>query len=281
VALRIEDYALIGDGETAALVGRDGSIDWLCLPRFDSDACFSALLGTRDHGRWLIAPSEPARVSRRYREDTLILETRFTTENGVITIVDFMTPRDPHAALIRMVIGEEGRVPVHLELVLRFGYGATVPWVTRMEDGTLRAVSGPDMVLLRTPVALRGEDYRTVADFVVCRGDIIPFVLTYSPSHLPVSRPPLSPRAALAETENFWKKWAAQCALAGEWSDAVKRSLITLKALIYEPTGGIIAAPTTSLPERLGGPRNWDYRFCWLRDATLTLLALMDAGYYE
>ncbi len=281
MALKIEDYALIGDGETAALVGRDGSIDWLCLPRFDSDACFAALLGTAEHGRWLLAPTQPARASRRYRPDTLILETRFVTDTGVVTVIDFMPPRDPQAALIRIVIGEEGRVPIRTELVLRFGYGATVPWVTRMEDGTLRAVAGPDMALLRTPVALRGEGLRTVAEFVVTPGDTIPFVLTYCASHQSVSRPPVNPRSALATTEAFWRRWAAQCKPAGEWSDAVKRSLITLKALIYTPTGGIVAAPTTSLPERLGGARNWDYRFCWLRDATLTLLALMNAGYYD
>ncbi len=281
MALKIEDYALIGDGETAALVGRDGSIDWLCLPRFDSDACFTALLGTPDHGRWLLAPVQPARVSRRYRDDTLILETRFATDSGIVTVIDFMPPRDPHAALIRLVVGVEGRVPMRTELVLRFGYGATVPWVTRMEDGALRAVAGPDMALLRTPVALRGEDLRTVAEFVVTPGDTIPFVLTYCASNQPVTRQPINPRAALATTEAFWQRWAAQCKPAGEWSGAVKRSLITLKALIYTPTGGIVAAPTTSLPERLGGTRNWDYRFCWLRDATLTLLALMNAGYYE
>ncbi|TWT15442.1 glycoside hydrolase family 15 protein [Reyranella sp. CPCC 100927] len=281
MALKIEDYALIGDGETAALVGRDGSIDWLCLPRFDSDACFTALLGTPDHGRWLLAPVQPARVSRRYRDDTLILETRFATDSGIVTVIDFMPPRDPQAALIRLVVGVEGRVPMRTELVLRFGYGATVPWVTRMEDGALRAVAGPDMALLRTPVALRGEDLRTVAEFVVTPGDTIPFVLTYCASNQPITRQPINPRAALATTEAFWQRWAAQCKPAGEWSGAVKRSLITLKALIYTPTGGIVAAPTTSLPERLGGTRNWDYRFCWLRDATLTLLALMNAGYYE
>ena len=281
MASKIEDYALIGDGETAALVGRNGSIDWLCLPRFDSDACFAALLGTPDHGRWFISPTQPARVSRRYRGDTLILETDFVTESGVVRVVDFMPPRDPTAALIRLVIGKEGRVPMRTELVLRFGYGATVPWVTRMEDGTLRAVAGPDMALLRTPVSLRGEGLRTVADFVVSPGDTIPFVLTYCASHQPIARPPTNPRAALATTEAFWQQWAAQCKPAGAWSDAVTRSLITLKALIYTPTGGIVAAPTTSLPERLGGARNWDYRFCWLRDATLTLLALMNAGYYD
>ena len=281
MALKIEDYALIGDGETAALVGRNGSVDWLCLPRFDSDACFAALLGTPDHGRWLISPAQPARISRHYRGDTLILETDFVTESGVVRVVDFMPPRDPTAALIRLVIGQEGRVPMRTELVLRFGYGATVPWVTRMEDGALRAVAGPDMALLRTPVALRGEGLRTVADFVVSPGDTIPFVLTYCASHQPISRPPTNPRSALATTEAFWQRWAAQCKPAGAWSDAVKRSLITLKALIYTPTGGIVAAPTTSLPERLGGARNWDYRFCWLRDATLTLLALMNAGYYD
>lgn len=281
MSLRIEDYALIGDGETAALVGNNGSIDWLCLPRFDSDACFTALLGRPDHGRWQITPSHPAKVSRRYRDDTLILETEFTTDTGVMTVIDFMPPRDPQAALVRLVVGKQGRVPVHMELVMRFGYGASVPWVTRLEDGTLRAVSGPDMVLVRTPVALRGEDYRTVADFVVTPGDTIPFVLTYCPSHLPVPTASVNPHAALLMTEKFWRQWTAQCASAGAWSDAVKRSLITLKALIYAPTGGMVAAPTTSLPERLGGNRNWDYRFCWVRDATLTLLALMDAGYYD
>jgi GH15 family glucan-1,4-alpha-glucosidase len=281
VASRIEDYALIGDGQTAALVGRDGSIDWLCLPRFDGDACFAALLGTRDHGRWLLAPAHDASVRRAYRGDTLVLETRFTTGSGTATVIDFMPPRDPQAAIVRLVVGEQGRVPMRMELVLRMGYGAVVPWVTRLEDGALRAVAGPDMVILRTPVATRGEDFRTVAEFVVTSGDTIPFVLTHGPSHLPVTEKPINPRAALAATQTFWETWSGRCEPAGEWSEAVRRSLITLKALIYAPTGGIVAAPTTSLPERLGGTRNWDYRFCWLRDATLTLLALMDAGYYE
>ncbi|MCW5747287.1 MAG: glycoside hydrolase family 15 protein [Alphaproteobacteria bacterium] len=280
MALRIEDYALIGDGETAALVGRDGSIDWLCLPRFDSDACFAALLGTPEHGRWLMAPTRPARIERHYRDDTLILETRFTTETGRVAVIDFMTPRDPQATLIRMVVGEAGEVAMRTELVLRFGYGATVPWVTRTEDGALRAIAGPDMVLLRTPVALRGEDFHTVGDFVVRAGESVPFVLTHGASHLPAPAPPTDPRAALAATESFWHEWTSRCEPAGRWTGAVKRSLMILKALIYEPTGGIVAAPTTSLPEHLGGTRNWDYRFCWLRDATLTLLALMSAGYY-
>jgi GH15 family glucan-1,4-alpha-glucosidase len=279
--LPIEDYGLIGDCETAALVGRDGSIDWLCWPRFDSGACFAALLGSPDHGRWLIAPEDPdARVTRRYRGDTLILETRFETDAGVVTVCDFMPPRGSTSDLVRLVVGERGAVPMRMELVLRFDYGGLLPWVSRIEDGALRAVAGPDLVVLRTPVALRGQDLTTVARFKANAGDTTPFVLSYGPSHAP---PPgaINPRAALAATEKFWNDWSARCAVSGEWADAVKRSLITLKALTYAPTGGIVAAPTTSLPEQLGGARNWDYRFCWVRDATLTLLALMDAGYFE
>jgi GH15 family glucan-1,4-alpha-glucosidase len=281
MAGRIEDYGLIGDCETAALVGRDGSIDWLCWPRFDSDACFAALLGTPGHGRWLIAPqAEKPRVTRRYRDDTLILETRFETSEGAVTLVDFMPLRGESSDLVRLVVGERGEVPMRMELVLRFGYGSTVPWVTRLEEGGLRAIAGPDMVVLRTPVATRGVDMKTVAEFRVPAGEIIPFVLSHGPSHL-APPAPLNPRAALAATEQWWQKWTRQSTVGGEHAEAVKRSLITLKALTYAPTGGIIAAPTTSLPESLGGVRNWDYRFCWLRDATLTLLALMDAGYFE
>ncbi len=277
----IEDYGLIGDCETAALVSRKGSIDWLCWPRFDSGACFAALLGTREHGRWLIAPEdERARVTRCYRGDTLILETRFETGEGAVRLVDFMPLRGTSSDLVRMVIGERGSMPMRMEMVLRFDYGAVVPWVSRIEDGALRAVAGPDMVVLRTPVALHGRDLTTVASFVVEAGQTTPFVLSYGPSHL---APPssINPRTALAETEQFWSDWSGHCQAAGEWTDAVKRSLITLKALTYAPTGGIVAAATTSLPEQLGGVRNWDYRFCWLRDATLTLLALMDSGYFE
>jgi GH15 family glucan-1,4-alpha-glucosidase len=280
MALRIEDYALIGDCESAALVGRDGSIDWLCWPRFDSEACFAALLGTGENGRWLIAPRDPAaRVSRRYRTNTLILETLFETDEGAARLVDFM-PIGPEPTVVRLVVGERGRIAMQLELVLRFGFGAVVPWVTRMENGTLRAVAGPDMVALRTPVHLKGRNLTTVAEFTVSDGEMVPFLLTYSPSHRPVPEP-LVPQQALVATESFWRDWASHCRSAGPWSDVVVRSLITLKALTYAPTGGIVAAPTTSLPEQFGGSRNWDYRFCWLRDATLTLFTLLNAGYHD
>jgi GH15 family glucan-1,4-alpha-glucosidase len=276
----IEDYALIGDCETAALVSRAGSIDWLCWPRFDSAACFAALLGTPEHGRWLIESVDPAaRLSRRYRHNTLILETRIETAGGAATVIDFMPPRGSNSDIVRLVRGDRGRVRMRTELRLRFDYGRTVPWVTHLPDGTLRAIAGPDMVLLHTPVALRGQDLTSVAEFEVAAGATIPFVLTHGASHLP---PPeaVDPDLALTGAEDFWTAWAGQNRPCGEWSDAVTRSLITLKALTYAPTGGIVAAPTTSLPERLGGGRNWDYRFCWLRDATLTLLALMNGGYY-
>jgi GH15 family glucan-1,4-alpha-glucosidase len=278
---RIEDYALIGDCQAAALVGRDGSIDWLCWPRFDSDACFAALLGREEHGRWRIAPRDAgARVTRRYRGHTLILETRFETREGAVTLVDFMPIRGSHSNVVRLVIGERGRVTMGTELVIRFGYGAIVPWVTRLDDGTLRAIAGPDMVVLRTPVHLKGENLRTVGEFTVAAGETVPFVLTYCESHLPPAGP-LDHSSALEATENFWTEWTKKCRPPGHCSDAVVRSLITLKALTYWPTGGLVAAPTTSLPEHLGGVRNWDYRYCWLRDATLTLLALMDAGFND
>ncbi|MGB8826107.1 MAG: glycoside hydrolase family 15 protein [Pseudolabrys sp.] len=279
---RIEDYALIGDLGTAALVGRDGSIDWLCWPHFDSEACFAALLGEPKNGRARIAPKDKtARVTRRYRSDTLILETRFETADGVATLIDFMPPRsgeDSH--LVRIVMGERGRVEFESELVLRFGYGAHVPWVTRLQDGTRRAIAGPDMVIMRTPVGTRGKDLTTVADFTVAAGERIPFVLSYAPSHLDPPAP-VDPEECLAQTESFWKDWAGKSKISCPWNEEVCRSLITLKALTYAPTGGLCAAPTTSLPEFIGGERNWDYRFCWLRDATLTLLALMNAGYFE
>jgi GH15 family glucan-1,4-alpha-glucosidase len=279
--LPIEDYAVIGDCETAALVGRDGSIDWLCWPRFDSDACFAALLGAPGHGRWLIAPEDgSARVTRRYRPNTLILETHFESAEGAATLVDFMPGHQTGSSIVRLVIGERGRVAMRTELVIRFGYGATVPWMMRLDDGTRRAVAGPDMVLLRTAVPLRGEEFRTLGEFTVNAGETQPFTLAYAPSHLP---PPAAenPLDQLRATEQFWRDWAAKCKVSGPWADAVNRSLITLKALTYARTGGIVAAPTTSLPEHIGGPRNWDYRFCWLRDATLTLLALLNAGYLE
>jgi GH15 family glucan-1,4-alpha-glucosidase len=287
---RIEDYALIGDCETAALVSKDGSIDWLCWPRFDSGACFAALLGDANNGRWRIAPAATARadesaaVRRRYRRDTLILETEFTTADGsgAIVLIDFMPLRGRHASshLVRLVVGKRGTVPMRTELAVRFGYGGWSPWVTRNEIGDLCAIAGPDMLHIRTPVELRGEGLTTVGDFSVSAGQRIPFVLTYTPSHLPVSEP-VDADAALRATEEFWQQWASTSRSAGPHAEIITRSLITLKALTYAPTGGIVAAPTTSLPEQLGGPRNWDYRFCWLRDATLTLLALMNAGYYD
>jgi GH15 family glucan-1,4-alpha-glucosidase len=278
---RIEDYALIGDCETAALVGRDGSIDWLCWPAFDSDACFASLLGTRENGRWLIAPAEDVvSVSRRYWDNTLILETRFETESGIVAIIDFMPPRGNASDIVRLVRGVAGRVKLRMELVIRFGFGADIPWVRRTEDGALLAICGPDMAVLRTPVETHGKDMTTVAEFEVNEGETVSFVLTYGPSHLPLPAP-INPAQALQDTEVFWTEWCSRCTYEGESRDLVMRSLITLKALTYAPTGGIVAAPTTSLPEKLGGSRNWDYRFCWLRDATFTLLALMNSGYTE
>ncbi len=277
----IESYGLIGDCQTAALVCRTGSIDWLCWPRFDSDACFASLLGDSENGRWLIGPqAEKFAVSRHYRTDTLVLETRFETDTGAVTLVDFMMARDQTSDLIRIVIGERGQVDMHLELVLRFGYGCTRPWVTRVEDTTLRAVAGPDMVVLRSPFRLRGEDFRTVGKFTVKEGDRLPFVLSYAPSHLPLPEP-VDHERALEECETFWRDWTSRSQTKGPHSDAIRRSLITLKALTYAPSGGIVAAPTTSLPEQPGGTRNWDYRYCWIRDSTLTLLALMNAGVYD
>jgi GH15 family glucan-1,4-alpha-glucosidase len=281
VSNRIEDYALIGDCETAALVGRDGSIDWLCWPAFDSDACFSALLGTPRNGRWLIGPSAGnVQVTRRYRGDTLILETRFETAAGVVTLIDFMPPRGQASDIVRLVRGESGRVKMRMELIIRFGFGRDIPWVKRTDEGALLAICGPDMTVLRTSVVTRGEGMTTVSDFEVGAGETIPFVLTYGPSHLPVP-PAIDPDKALREAEQFWSDWSGRCSYQGEYRDLVMRSLITLKALTYAPTGGIVAAPTTSLPEKLGGTRNWDYRFCWLRDATFTLLSLMNSGYTE
>ncbi len=278
---RIEDYALIGDCETAALVAKDGSIDWLCLPRFDSPACFAALLGAPEHGRWQIAPADgTATISRQYLPDTLILETKFETPEGTAKLVDFMPLREKGPVLVRIVQGIRGSVEMQMELTLRFDYGQSVPWVTRMEDGSLRAIAGPDMVLMRTPAAFAGADHTTVAKFTVKEGQAVPFVLSHGPSHLP---PPeeTDPTPALESTKKFWTEWTSRCKCQTGYQDAVKRSLITLKALTYWPTGGITAAPTTSLPERLGGVRNWDYRFCWLRDASFTLRALIRYGYYE
>ena len=263
------------------MVGRNGSIDWLCWPAFDSDACFAALLGTHKHGRWLITPAEEiTKSSRRYWDNTLILETRFETANGVVALIDFMPPRGNASDVVRLVRGVRGRVKLRMELVIRFGFGADIPWVKRTDDGALLAICGQDMIVLRTPVETRGEDMTTVAGFEVSEGETIPFVLTYGPSHLPLPGP-INPAQALQDTEDFWTDWCSHCTYEGDNRELVLRSLITLKALTYGPTGGIVAAPTTSLPEKLGGARNWDYRFCWLRDATFTLLALMNSGYTE
>ena len=280
--MKIEDYALIGDCHSAALVGRNGSIDWLCWPRFDSAACFAALLGTEKNGHWSIRPSQgDFSVRRQYRGDTLILETEFETPEGAVTVVDFMPARTMQCDLARLVVGRRGTVSMDLEFVLRFDYGFAVPWITQLPDGSgLRAISGPDMAILRSPVTLHAKDLTHVARFEVRAGDTVPFVLTHVPSHLAIPKP-IDPEKALRETEAFWNRWCERCAVEGEWAGAVRRSLITLKALTYHPTGGIVAAPTTSLPEQLGGVRNWDYRYCWLRDATLTLLAMMNGGYSQ
>jgi GH15 family glucan-1,4-alpha-glucosidase len=276
--MRIEDYAVIGDTETTALVGIDGSIDWLCLPRFDSAACFAALLGTHDNGHWCIAPAaSPIRTTRRYRPGTLVLETEFTTPEGVVRLIDCMPVRGQNPDVVRIVEGVSGRVPMHMDLVMRFDYGLTVPWVRRL-DGGIRAIAGPAALQLRTPVPTRGEDLTTTADFSVGPGDRVPFVLTGGPSHLPPPDP-IDAEQALAETDAWWREWSDRCRTPDMHREGVLRSLITLKALTYAPTGGIVAASTTSLPEQLGGVRNWDYRYCWLRDATFTLYSLMMAGY--
>jgi GH15 family glucan-1,4-alpha-glucosidase len=280
MAAKIEDYALIGDCETAALISRGGSIDWLCWPRFDSGACFAALLGGVENGRWSIEPAdERARIRRRYREGTLILETDIETSAGAATIIDFMPPRDQACNLVRLVKGTRGKIALKTELIIRFDYGSLVPWVTHLEDGALSAVAGSDMLVLRTPAELRPQHLTHVGQFDVCAGEIVPFVLTYGPSYAPVPKA-IDPMNALDGTELFWRTWLSRCSRLDAWTEPVHRSLITLKALTYAPTGGIVAAVTTSLPERCGGARNWDYRYCWLRDATFTLLALMNAGYF-
>lgn len=279
----IEDYALIGDGHTAALVSREGSVDWLCWPRFDSGACFAALLGTPENGRWLISPvsDTPPIITRRYRGETLILETDFETPEGAVTLIDFMPPGNGWSEMVRLVVGKRGTVRMKMELVLRFDYGFSVPWVDRLKhDSGIKAIVGPDTAVLRTPVELRGEDMKTVAEFTVSEGERVPFSLAYSLSHLRIP-PARDPHTSLARTENHWLEWSARGTVEGRWAEPIRRSLITLKALAYEPTGGIVAAPTTSLPEQLGGMRNWDYRYCWLRDATITLLAMMRGGYYD
>lgn len=276
--MRIEDYGFIGNLRTAAMVGRNGSIDWLCLPRFDSRACLAALLGSEENGAWLLAPRDPAGPGRqRYRPDTLVLETEFETTTGLVRVIDFMPPHARFRELIRIVEGVRGETAMHCRLRARFDNGKTVPWVWQDEEG-LNLVAGPDALLLRTDVPTRGESLATVADFIVAAGERKAFVLTWHRSHL---GPPdeIDPERALEQTERYWQEWSSRCNYRGEWRDAVVRSLLTLKALTYAPTGGIVAAATTSLPERIGGVRNWDYRYCWLRDATFTLYALMEAGY--
>jgi GH15 family glucan-1,4-alpha-glucosidase len=278
----IEDYALLGDTNTAALVSRSGSIDWLCAPRFDSPACFAALLGGPEHGRWLIAPEgAPVATRRRYRERSLVLETEFETDEGAVRLIDFMPcpPSDERVDVLRVVRGVRGTVPMRMELVMRYDYGRIVPWVRRADDG-LRAVAGPESLRLRAPVKLVNRDFATRAQFSVSAGESAAFALTWNRSHRPVPREPDIERA-LETTDAWWRKWGERFVGRGPWRDAVARSLITLKALTYAPTGGIVAAPTTSLPEQLGGVRNWDYRFCWLRDAAFTLYALLSSGFVE
>jgi GH15 family glucan-1,4-alpha-glucosidase len=280
VTPRIEDYALIGDLQTAALVSRDGSIDWLCFPRFDSDACFAALLGTEEHGRWLLAPVDEARtVQRRYDGETLILETDWETERGAVRVIDFMPPRGRDPDIVRIVEGVHGEVALRSELVIRFDYGSVVPWVRRIDSARI-AIAGPHGLCFRTPAKTRGENMRTVSKLTVGAGERVPFVLTWFRSYEDVPAE-IDPEQALRDTEEYWGEWMRTCDYDGPWREEVRRSLVVLKALTYSPTGGIVAAPTTSLPELIGGVRNWDYRYCWLRDAALTLDALIRAGYVQ
>jgi GH15 family glucan-1,4-alpha-glucosidase len=277
---RIEDYGLIGDLQTAALVGRDGSIDWACFPRFDSGACFAALLGDEEHGRWVVAPvSDFWETGRRYRPRTLVLETEWETDTGAVRLIDFMPPRGKAPDIVRIVEGVRGEVEMASELVIRFDYGVTIPWVRRIDDARV-AVGGPDALSFRTPVEQRGENMRTLGEFTVRKGDRVPFTLTWYPSNEELPEK-IDPEAALQDTVEYWEDWAQMCAYKGKWQEEVHRSLVVLKSLTYAPTGGMVAAATTSLPEKIGGERNWDYRFCWLRDATLTLLAFINAGYLD
>jgi GH15 family glucan-1,4-alpha-glucosidase len=277
---KIEDYALIGDCETAALVDNRGCIDWLCWPDFASEACFAALLGTDENGYWRMCPADGEwKTTRCYREHTLILETTFEHPDGKVRLIDFMPIRERHSDVVRIVEGIEGKVPMRMELALRFDYGRTVPWVTRIEDGQ-RAVAGPNLAMLHASVPVHGEELKTVADFTVSRGDRVWFTLTYGVSFV-ADPDPIDAEQALKDTENYWAPWASRLKFEGKYRDAVERSLITLKAMTFRPTGGVVAAMTTSLPEFTGGVRNWDYRYCWLRDTTFTLLALISGGYYD
>lgn len=279
--MNLESYGFIGDMHTCALVGLNGSIDWLCLPRADSNAVFAALLGEEKNGCWRLTPQEPIiRASHRYRKDTLILETEFETASGVVRVIDCMAPTGPNRDVLRVVEGFRGEVAMTMSLIIRMDYGRTIPWVRHATGGGVMAVAGPDALILRTAVETCGEDLSTVARFTVRAGEQHPFVLTWFPSHLPPPDP-VDPHYVLARTEQFWREWTSRCTYQGEWRDAVVRSLITLKGLTFSPTGGILAAATTSLPEFIGGVRNWDYRFCWLRDATFTLYSFMEAGYTE
>lgn len=279
-AAKIEDYCLIGDCETAALVSREGSIDWLCWPTFSSGACFAALLGTRDHGFWKIAPDGKIKsIRRKYREHTLVVETTVETSKGEVCVIDFMPPRDEHSSVVRIVRGVRGEVAMRMELAIRFDYGRTTPWVTSMK-GELRAVAGPDMVVLQTKAPLRGEEMTTISEFKVKADESVTFTLTYLSSLAEVP-PEVSPAKALAETQRLWTEWAHRNQYKGLYKEAIERSLITLKALSYRPSGGLVAAVTSSLPEKIGGVRNWDYRYCWLRDTAFTLMVLMLAGYEE
>jgi GH15 family glucan-1,4-alpha-glucosidase len=277
--MKIEDYGFISDTHSGALIGRNGSIDWLCLPRFDSDACFAALVGTEKNGHWSLAPQEKFEAKQSYRDLTLVLETEFTTASGRVRLIDFMPPRGRYRDVVRIVEGISGRVNLEMKLVIRFDYGLTIPWV-QQPDGGLAAVAGPNALILRADVPTFGEDLSTVARFSVGEGERKSFVLTWHPAHEPAP-PSVHADQSLAETEAYWREWAGRCTYKGGWRDAVLRSLLTLKGLTYAPTGGIMAALTTSLPEQLGGVRNWDYRFCWLRDATLTLYAFMHSGFNE
>jgi len=279
--MRLEDYALLGNCQSAALVSSDGSIDWLCFPRFDSPACFAALLGDADNGRWMLRPREYLMVSRKYRQGTLILETEFRTAQGAVRIIDCMLPDVEVPTLIRMVEGIEGKVRMMMELVIRFDYGSIIPWVTRNPFGGVKAVAGPDTVRLRTTVPLTGQNLKTYADFEVSEAERIPFVMTWTPSHAATPSEIENPDEAITHCTSWWQEWISRCSYEGRYEDAVHRSLITLKALTYNRTGGMVAAPTTSLPEDLGGVRNWDYRYCWLRDSTFTLYSLLIAGYRE
>jgi GH15 family glucan-1,4-alpha-glucosidase len=277
----IEDYALLSDLQTAALVHRLGSIDWCCFPRFDSAACFAALLGEPRHGRWLLAPAaEVNRSSRRYRTDTLILESIYETAEGAVRTIDFMPPRGRAPDIVRIVEGLDGSVRMRSELVIRFDFGRTVPWVSQADGAHLVAIAGPDALAFRAPVETRGENMTTVSEFVLEQGQRVPFVLTWFPSHEPLPSD-IDPEQALSQSEDYWLDWAGCCSHAGDYHDEIHQSLLVLKALTYAPTGGLVAAPTTSLPEQVGGVRNWDYRYCWLRDAALTLLAMMNGGYRD